>query len=230
MYYSKSLFNWYQDPGDDLEGRSDISQLADRLRREIELLAAEYDNALNMLQRIGLQASKQNGFSEQGRQKSGGSEGDRSLADMLDELNSMDEAVEYADAADDAGMEARRPVQRRDAQPRGRQTDWEAEREIPEERQRYAVDAGRLQRGGGLGRRRSRGTGIRTIEHEQPQYRISRFRKDGSSRRKEVEDEEVESENEMTSAEKRMIKCPGCGAELSEKSVVCVSCGEFLRR
>ncbi len=76
-----------------------------------------------------------------------------------------------------------------------------------------------------------RHTAVRSIDTGEIRFSIGAI-KQGETKPKvqpvDNAEEEIEAGGQVTIGD-RLIRCPGCGSEVSEKSVVCVSCGEFLR-
>lgn len=196
--------------GDDLKGRDDLGQLASRLRREIDLLAAEYDNALHIMQNIGLEASK-------GRRSLPPQAAPRDADETEQEREAprSEEPVPPADDGERAADDVRKLEQADEDIPfrtgEGRIAEVPADWEIT----------------GNVNGRNVRPPSVRAIQPGGMRFRIAPITREKPREAKETPRRERTGD---TAAEEKLVRCPGCGAEVSERSVVCVSCGEFLRR
>lgn len=199
------------------------------------MLAAEYDNALDILQKIGIQAARlgmsQTGTSQDAETAVPQQPASRNFADILDENDRNAPRIEFA-AAQAAKMahpgemhEARQAGPEQAGAPANRMHGRISEDWNPGD----GVDFGKSAEGNGHRQRGSRATSVRAIDMGGSRMRISPIRRDGPARKTE-KSAQKDGPEAVRREEERLVKCPGCGAEVSERSVVCVSCGEFLKR
>ncbi len=261
LYCSDGFIKRYHTQGDDLKDREEISQLASKLKREIDLLATEYDNALEIMQKIGLQAKRQESSGNVSAEPDGRAPAESDREDLAGPSRTPaendDHELEQAHIPSpgaSAGLQGRQPgvmhqpppdvdnevithSQNRFGKSKGRQPDNGMGRiAAPQQAgtdEMYRVAAESAEAGRYAMDIKSKKSSVRTIETEKVRPRIAPIVRDGPKKvmehGQEIElDEPDEQESELT-LEQQLVKCRACGTEVSARSVVCVSCGEFIK-
>lgn len=225
------------------------------------MLAAEYDNALDIMQKIGLQANRQksNGNGSAGQDDYDSRESGAGGIDKPARMNEENDGHELELDAPLAPLASARlqathgdvmhqppsPVdnevithsQDRPGKAKGRQPNRAVGRIAAPQQVRteeiYSAAAESTAIGSYSMNLKSKKSSVRSIEHEKVKPRIAPIVRERPKKvmehGEEIEiDEPDEQESELT-LEQHLIKCPACGAEVSARSVVCVSCGEFIK-
>ncbi len=225
------------------------------------MLAAEYDNALSIMKKIGQHASGvENGPYRDGASDTAQPDNERKEKAALPEERPEQRENgnhEYTGAFHDSGGGAAgQSIQnsrshtvelREHADPKDGEAMARGQEPFKNAGSRQRSGEGRIAEPGQFWRDgivspasdgarkgyavRSKPTSVRAIEPPASRHRMPVIRKERTRRKPEQIEEDLldeEQESELT-LEQDLIRCPGCGAEVSARSVVCVSCGEFLR-
>ncbi|MBX8640254.1 MAG: hypothetical protein KIS29_07970 [Thermoplasmata archaeon] len=211
------------------------------LKKEVDRLTVEYANAIKILEEIGLNAEKGESFSTiQGAIKVLRVELDRELD--MSEMNRFRSEVVLLDPdeemrrgnAETASPETSRRRLQDSKQDEIRETEMQFSGGVPE----GGASTGRIGVSGVSGTTgpymasQTRRPVVREADTDRIQIRLSSMKIEKVASGKHdtsVTQDPANVAYEADETDGELIKCRNCGTKISRKSIVCVSCGEFLR-